>query len=236
MTLLPDELFAGSPARDSRFNVVEVWSQMKNIYDDDGLMTREFLHRQMHEEVNGLEIAARNITDFAETDWDLRMAIARQCWDEARHVDMFRETFEQRGGTIGEFPVLCFEFRILTKISSLIGRLGVQNRSFEAAGIQAIREAIEAAKVSGEKDLEQLFDTQLPDEIQHVRYANRWIRKLVERDPRQALELVRAVGQANAAFKIVAGDAVINVTLDDSIRSEAGFEDDAATLAAAGPR
>jgi uncharacterized ferritin-like protein (DUF455 family) len=234
MTLLPDELFAGPPARDSRFNVVEVWSQMNNIYDDHGMMTREFLHRQMHEEVNGLEIAARNITDFPDVDWDLRMAIARQCWDEARHVDMFRQTFEERGGVVGEFPVLCFEFRILTQIRSLIGRLTVQNRSFEAAGIQAIREALDAAKASGEKDLEELFDTQLPDEIQHVRYANRWIKKLVERDPRQALEIVRAVGQANAAFTIVAGEAVIHMTLDDGIRSEAGFDD--APVAAASPR
>ena len=112
----------------------------------------------------------------------------------------------------------------------------IQNRSFEAAGIQAIRDALESAKASGEEDLEQLFDTQLPDEIQHVRYANRWIKKLVERDPRQALEIVRAVGQANAAFKIVAGDAVIHMTLDDGIKIEAGFEDDAATHASAASR
>lgn len=221
---LPDTLFAEAPARDERFNVVDTWSEMENIYDDGGRMTSEFLHRQMHEEVNGLEIAARNITDFPDADWNLRMAIARQCWDEARHVDMFRRMFERRGGTVGEYPVLCFEFRILTRIPTLIGRLTVQNRSFEAAGIQAIREGLEAVTAAGETDLVELFDTQLPDEIQHVRYANTWIKRLVALDPRQALDIVRAVTQANAAFRMIAGEAALDITLDASMREEAGFE------------
>ena len=55
----------------------------------------EFLHRQMNEEVNGLEISARNLADFPDADWELRLAMARQCWDEARHVVMFRRCFER---------------------------------------------------------------------------------------------------------------------------------------------
>lgn len=220
---LDKTLFAEPPARDGRFSVVETWSEMENIYDDQGKMTKEFLHRQMHEEVNGLEIACRNITDFPDTPWALRLAIARQIWDEARHVDMFRRAFERRGGTVGEFPVLCFEYCILTKIDTLVGRLAVQNRSFEAAGIQAIGEGLEAVKAAGEADLAELFDAQLPDEIQHVRYANRWIQKLVADDPRRALDVVRAVTHANTTFRVVAGDAAIPITLTDELKTEAGF-------------
>lgn len=231
MSELDPELFADPPSRDARFHVVETWSEMDNIYDDQGKMAKEFLHRQMHEEVNGLEIACRNITDFPNADWSLRLAIARQIWDESRHVEMFRRAFVERGGTVGEFPVLCFEFRILTKIDSLIGRLTVQNRSFEAAGIQAIGEGLEAVKSAGEEDLVALFDAQLPDEIQHVRYANRWIRILVDRNPRNALDIVRAVSQANAAFHIVAGEAAIPIDLDDALKKEAGFLDDATAMA-----
>jgi uncharacterized ferritin-like protein (DUF455 family) len=225
VSVLPADLFADPPARDSRFHVVGVWSEMDNIYDDGGRMRKEFLHRQMHEEVNGLEIAARNLTDFPDADWDLRMSIARQCWDEARHVAMFRRSFEARGGTVGEFPVLCFEYRILTRIDTLIGRLAVQNRSFEAAGIQAIGEGLESVREAGEDDLVQLFDAQLPDEIQHVRYANRWIKTLVTREPRKTLDDVRAVSHANAAFRIVAGDAAIPIALDDALKNEAGFSE-----------
>lgn len=229
MTKLDPSLFTDGPARDGRFRVVEVWSEMENIYDDDGLMKREFLHRQMHEEVNGVEIAARNLSDFPDADWDLRMAIAKQCADESRHVEMFRRAYEVRGGVVGAHPVLCFEYRMVMRIETLLGRLAVQNRSFEAAGIQAIGEGLEAVREAGEHDLVELFDAQLADEIQHVRYANQWIEKLVARNGRVALDVVRGVMQANAAFKVIAGDAIIPMTLDESLMRETGLLQASAT-------
>ena len=63
---------------------------MANIPPEDPRHALEFLHRQMNEEVNSLEISARNLVDFQDADWELRLAMARQCWDEARHVVMFR--------------------------------------------------------------------------------------------------------------------------------------------------
>jgi uncharacterized ferritin-like protein (DUF455 family) len=213
-------LFADPPARDARFEVRDLWSEMENIWDDDGRMLVEFLHRQMNEEVNGLEIAARNLSDFPDADWDLRLAIARQCWDEARHVEAFRRLFERRGGVVGEYPVLNFEYRMAMAISTLIGRLAVQNRSFEAAGIQAIQDAL---RRTTETDLRELLDAQLADEIQHVRYGNHWVAELVRRDPRQAIDVVRAVTQANEAFRMVAGDALVELTLDDDMRREVGL-------------
>jgi len=222
MTLDP-RLFADGPARDERFTVREVWSEMTNLPDDDPRAMAEFLHRQMNEEVNGLEIAARNLSEFPEADWELRLCIARQCADEARHVDMFRRCMEARGGRVGDHPILNFQYRITTRIESLLGRLAVQNRSFEAAGIDAIQDGI--AQTS-EPDLRELLDAQLADEIQHVRYANHWTAVLAERGgARAAFELARAVGQANQALAIVAGGAMVRYPVDAELRREAGFSD-----------
>jgi uncharacterized ferritin-like protein (DUF455 family) len=217
----PDRrLFADPPVRDARFEVRQLWSEMENIWDDDGKMLVEFLHRQMNEEVNGLEIAARNLTDFPEADWDLRLAIARQCWDEARHVEAFRRLYERRGGAVGAYPVLNFEYRMATALPTLIGRLAVQNRSFEAAGIQAIQDAL---KRTTEEDLRELLEAQLADEVQHVRYANRWVTDLIRREPRRALDVVRAVSQANEAFRTVAGEAFVEIVLDEEMKRETGL-------------
>ena len=222
MTLDP-RLFADGPARDERFTVREVWSEMTNLPDDDPRAMAEFLHRQMNEEVNGLEIAARNLSEFPEADWELRLCIARQCADEARHVDMFRRCMEARGGRVGDHPILNFQYRITTRIESLLGRLAVQNRSFEAAGIDAIQDGI--AQTS-DPDLRELLDAQLADEIQHVRYANHWTAVLAERGgARAAFELARAVGQANQALAIVAGGAMVRYPVDAELRREAGFSD-----------
>ena len=223
MSDLDPELFAAPSTRDSRFEVVHVWSEMDNVWDDDGKMVVEFMHRQMNEEIDGLEIAARNLSDYPDAPWELRLAIARQCWDEARHVLAFRRCFERRGGAVGDHPVLNFEYRMITAIPTLIGRLAVQNRSFEAAGIQELGEVLAKATDSQEDDLMILFDAQLADEIQHVRYANVWIEELVRRDPRQALDIVRAVAQANRAFKTIAGEAAREVVLGNELKQEAGF-------------
>jgi uncharacterized ferritin-like protein (DUF455 family) len=179
----------------------------------------------MNEEINGMEISARNLADFPDADWELRMSMARQCWDEARHIVAFRRGFEQRGGRVGEYPVLNFQYRLITRIDSLVGRLAVQNRSFEAAGIDAIQSTIlESARGGGKTDLDELFDAQLPDEVQHVRYANVWVKKLMDRQgPRAILDLSRAVSQANEALKLVAGEGATTYPVADDIRREAGF-------------
>src|SRR5437867_333571 len=87
---LDPALFAEGPARDARFDVKNRWIEMFNTPGDHPLHEVEFTHRQMNEEVNGLECSARGLQDFPDADWDIRMRLARQCADEARHVRMFR--------------------------------------------------------------------------------------------------------------------------------------------------
>ena len=225
MSVLDPQLFGEPPARDARFRVRERWEQLDNLPAEHPQHQLEFLHRQMNEEVNGLEIAARNLSDFPEADWELRLAIARQCWDEARHIELFRAAFERCGGRIGQFAVMNFQYRIATRLESLLGRLTVQNRSFEAAGLDAIHDSIGKAR-EAEPELAELFDTQLADELQHVRYANEWVRRLVERGgARATFELVRAVAQADEALRRVAGDAGVRYPIADQLRREAGFSE-----------
>ena len=222
-----DSLFGSAPARDARFVVKEVRSELDNFPADHPEATREFLHRQMNEEIDGLEMSARNIADFPDAPWDLRMAMARQCWDEARHIEAFRRCFESRGATVGQYRVMNFQYRIIDRIDNLVGRLAVQNRSFEAAGIDAIQiEILERAKGAGEEDLVEFFDAQLADELQHVRYANVWIKRLTETaGPRALMQIARAVHAAQAALKIVAGDALMFYPVDGALRKEAGFDE-----------
>src|SRR5262245_9632434 len=97
----PDlNLFAPGPARDPRFDVKERWVDCVNFPMGDPRRAVEFLHRQMNEEVDSLESSARNLADFPQSDWEIRMHLARQCADEARHARMFRNLFEKRGGFV----------------------------------------------------------------------------------------------------------------------------------------
>jgi uncharacterized ferritin-like protein (DUF455 family) len=212
--------------RDPRFDVRRIWRDMENLPRDHPDVSQEFLHRQMNEEVESLEIAAQNIVDFPSADWDLRMQIARQCADEARHALAFRRLLEQRGGHVGQYPVLNFQYGLVTAIPTLIGRLAVANRSFEASGIDAIQDGIKSSRRKGDAAFVNLFDAQLADEVLHVRFANDWIRTLISREgPRAIMALARAIAQADTAFRQVALSDSVVYPVDAEIRREAGFTD-----------
>ena len=219
-------LFGPNPARDARFTAVDQWLDCVNLPDGHPEKVVEFLHRQMNEELNSVENCARNLADFPDADWGLRMKIARQCADEARHVLMFRAMFEERGGRVGQYPVMNFQYRIITKVDTLIGRLAVQNRTFEAEGVDAVEPAIETARQDGDLALADLYDSQLADEIGHVRFANEYIAQAAARHPREVMHVGRALDYAMRAFLQVMGDAADNVRygVNQQGRIEAGFQ------------
>lgn len=219
-------LFGPEPARDGRFDVRERWAECENLPDDHPDKKLEFLHRQLNEEINGLENSARCLSDFPDAAWEIRMHVARQCADEARHALMFRRLLEARGGRIGGWPVMNFQYRIINQIDHLSGRLAVQNRAFEAEGIDAIRFGIDDCKRSGDDEMGALLEAQLADEIGHVRYANDWLRAEIRKDPAVALRVARALTRSAEAFHEVMGEEGSNVVkylADPEGRLEAGF-------------
>lgn len=227
-------LLAEGPARDSRFTVAERWVDCVNFPGGHPLRELEFLHRQMNEEVDSLESCARNLFDFPQENWELRLGLARQCSDEARHAAMFRRLLETRGGSVGEYPVLNFQYRIITAIRSLTGRMAVQNRAFEAGGLDAIAVGIEDARRRADGEMMELLETQHADEIAHVRFANDWIRTKTQEDPRVVLQIGAALSIASRAFVHVMGPegtAGIKHPADVDGRQEAGFTESEVKMA-----
>ena len=137
-----------------------------------------------------------------------------------------------RGGKVGQYPVLNFQYRIIRSIPSLIGRLAVANRGFEASGIDAIQDGIESSRRKDDVEFLNLFDQQLADEVQHVRFANVWIKKRIERDGgRAVMALARAIAHADEAFKRIVGDGGVTYPLAEEIRREAGFSEEEISMA-----
>ncbi len=198
-------LFAGDPARDARFVVKERWIECENLPGDHPLHKVQFFHRQMNEEVDSLEASAQTLLDFPAAAWELRLALARQCADEARHAMAYRAQVERRGGYVGQFPVMNFQYRIITARTDVISRLVIQNRSFEAGGLDAIAYGVEEAHRTGDHELAEFYEAQLADEIAHVRFANEWIRKALKEDPRTLLRMGVSLSAAAEAFRQVMG-------------------------------
>lgn len=181
------------PAREPIFTVVDTDAEMEDWPDMSEQARREKLHRHMNNEMGALEIAAQCLVDFTDAPWPLRMQLARQAADESRHVLILQRRLKEIGGREGEFPVANFEWGVTGMIDDLPGRLAVQNRTFEAGLIDLLGVLKNKWREAGDDTTADLLDGILADEIAHVRFANRWIRRLTEENPRVLLQVARAI-------------------------------------------
>jgi hypothetical protein len=192
------------PAREACFTVVHSDAEMQDWPDMSPLARRERLHRHMNNEVGGLEIAAQMLVDFPEAPWELRLQLARQCWDETRHVQLLRRRLEALGGRKGEVPISNFEWTVTSSLDSIAGRLAVQNRTFEAGQMDIVGKVVDDWRSAGDEETATVLEGILADEIQHVRFANQWIRRLAAEDKRVLLSVAVAVRFLAAASSALA--------------------------------
>jgi uncharacterized ferritin-like protein (DUF455 family) len=163
----------------------------------------------LNTEVQSLEIAVQSLADFPEAPWELRMQQARQCWDEARHAQLIERQLVAHGGYAGEFPIINYDWGVACALQTLTARLAVQNRTVEAGEMDLLQQLRETWTMAQEHETAAVMDGILADEIQHVRFANQWIKHETRRNPRVVLEVVAAlafVRTVTAAFTPVAGE------------------------------
>lgn len=198
------------PAREECFRIARTDMEMEEYARDTDAGRREMLHRHMSNEVTSLDIAAQCIVEFPDAPWPLRMELARQCWDETRHVMVLLRRLVELGGRKGEFPISVFEWSVTSAIGDLPGRLATQNRTFEAGAMDIVgglaREMREQLKDDATADI---LEGILADEVHHVRFANRWIKRLASEDKRVLMRVaaaVRFLSAANAMLQARGGD------------------------------
>jgi uncharacterized ferritin-like protein (DUF455 family) len=181
------------PAREECFTVVELHKDLHDYDDMSAISQRQRLHRHMHNEMQTLEIVAQSLADFPDAPWELRMQIARQCWDETRHSAILYRRLREMGGRKGEFPVMNYEWGVTQLLESLAARLAVQQRTFEGGEMDLLRQQVGMWTAAGDLDTAALMDALLADEVQHVRYANRWLKQMARENPRTLLQVASGV-------------------------------------------
>jgi uncharacterized ferritin-like protein (DUF455 family) len=197
------------PARDSCFHVVWRDAEMAEHQEMDEVGRRELVHRHMTNEITSLDIAADCIATFPDAPWELRMELARQCWDESRHVRVLHRRLQEMGGHKGEFPISVLEWSVTCALDNLPGRLTTQNRSLEAGAMDIVGALHRAMREFGDDKTADVLEGILADEVQHVRFANRWLKKMAQSDPRVLMKIasaVRFLAAANEKFQIKEGE------------------------------
>ncbi|MDJ0865390.1 MAG: DUF455 family protein [Myxococcota bacterium] len=184
------------------------------------LQLRLQLHGIFVGELQALEAAGRTLWDFPDAPWEFKMNMARQCWDEARHVQAFEKLIEHVGGEVGEFPENTFLYEVACAEDPVLRVAGV-NRCLEGLACDAFRSLIEYGREAGDEVLAQALDFVLADELTHVRFGSAWVREFTRDDPERAERTREFQRETDRRFAFGGGRYVAR---ED--RREAGFTDE----------
>jgi uncharacterized ferritin-like protein (DUF455 family) len=160
-------------------------------------VARQLMHGIFVGEIQALEGAGRTVWDFDDTEapFALKLDMARQCWDEARHTEISVKLGEWMGTEIGEFAENAFLYEAACNPDPVLRLTGV-NRALEGLAIDVFNSMREFGIASGDPVLTFCEDWMLADEVTHVKMGSDWLRRLTENDPERrarALEFQRVV-------------------------------------------
>jgi uncharacterized ferritin-like protein (DUF455 family) len=206
--------------------------RIENEEAPDG--ARGLMHSIFVGEIQALEGAGRTCWDFdtgdgrEEAPFALKLDMARQCWDEARHVEISCKLNEHMGSEIGEFGEQVLLYEAACNPDPVLRLTGV-NRALEGLAIDVFNTMRDFGAATTDPVLYFCEDWMLADEVTHVKMGSDWLRRLTDTDPerrQQALEFQRAVDKL-FSFGGFRGEEEENpVHLARKFRSLAGFSED----------
>jgi len=183
------------------------------------LQLKTQLHGIFVGELQAMEAAGRTIWDFPEAPWDFKMNMARQAWDEARHIQIFEKLMDHAGAEIGQYPESTFLFETSCHDDPVLRVTGV-NRCLEGLACDAFRSLIDYGKEVGDHKIAQSLDFVLADELTHVRFGSEWSREFTKDDPARAKRAKDFQRKTDRAFSFSGRE------LAREERLEAGFTND----------
>lgn len=191
---------------------------------------RQLMHGIFMGEIQALEGAGRTCWDFDddEAPFPLKLDMARQCWDEARHTEISLKLNEHMGTEVGEFAEATFLYEASCNPDPVLRLTGV-NRALEGLAIDVFNTMREFGQLSSDPVLEFCEDWMLADEVTHVKMGSDWLRRLTEDDPERrqaALDFQRVVDKlfSLGGFR---GDAEESpIKLARQFRRMAGFSEE----------
>jgi uncharacterized ferritin-like protein (DUF455 family) len=196
---------------------------------------RSLMHGIMVGEIQALEGAGRTAHDFAAGDgsgdtipFELKLDMARQAWDEARHVEISAKLSDWMGTELGDFVENTVLFEAACSNDPILRLAGV-NRALEGLAIDVFTQMKEFGDIAGDPFLEFCEDWMLADEVTHVKMGSDWLRKVTEKDPdrrAKALEFQQVVDKL-FSFGGARGETEESpIGLARRFRELAGFTDD----------
>jgi uncharacterized ferritin-like protein (DUF455 family) len=199
------------------FNVLMNVGNPRPGTESGDLQLKLRLHGIFVGELQALEAAGRTVWDFPEAPWEFKMNMARQCWDEARHVQIYEKLMDRAGAAAGDYPESTFLFEVSCHDDPVMRVTGV-NRCLEGLACDVFRSLMDFGRETGDEVLEQAVDYVLADELTHVRFGSDWVKEFTKNDPARAQRAKDFQREVDTRFSFGGGRRIAR---ED--RLEAGF-------------
>ncbi len=163
---------------------------------------RALMHGIFVGEIQALEGAGRTCWDFTtgeEAPFELKLDMARQAWDEARHVEISLKLSDWMGSEIGQYAENTVLFQAACSNDPVLRLAGV-NRALEGLAIDVFTTMKEFGEIAGDPYLEFCEDWMLADEVTHVKMGSDWLRKITENDPERRKKALEFQGVVDKMF------------------------------------
>jgi uncharacterized ferritin-like protein (DUF455 family) len=192
--------------------------------------SRSLMHGIFVGEIQALEGAGRTCFDFDEDDapFQLKLDMARQCWDEARHCEISVKLSDHMGTDIGEYGESAFLFAAACNPDPVLRLCGV-NRALEGLAIDVFSSMKEFGETAQDPVLTFCEDWMLADEVTHVKMGSDWLRRLTADDLERrdrALEFQRTVDKVFSLGGFRGEDDDNPIQITRRFRELAGFSEE----------
>jgi uncharacterized ferritin-like protein (DUF455 family) len=214
--------------------------------DEAPVFIKSNMHGIFMGEMQALEAAGRSAWDFTDDEqlpWKFQLDMARQCWDETRHVEIYSALLDHVDGRIGEFNENLFLFEFGCSDDPAERVVGV-NRCLEGLALDVFNDTIRFGKIADDECIWRSVDYVAADEVTHVRFGQVWSKALTENDPERRKKVVEFQRKVDRAFSLgglrgsydgANQEAFLPLAVE--LRKLAGFTDeDIADVAGAGPK
>ena len=233
-TKIEDSIFDPRNARLQEIQATEGGNNLRHDSAQSPDAARALMHGIFVGEIQALEGAGRTCWDFDigtdqdEVPFELKLDMARQCWDEARHCEISIRLNDHMGTDIGEFNENVFLFEAACNEDPVLRLTGV-NRALEGLAIDVFNTMRDFGEISHDPILRFCEDWMLADEVTHVKMGSDWLRKITANDKERqakALDFQRTVDKlfSLGGFRGEHDDAPVH--LAKKFREQAGFTDD----------
>ncbi|MFO0555941.1 MAG: DUF455 family protein [Polyangiaceae bacterium] len=144
----------------------------------------ELLHTFLHHELQAAELMAWALVAFPDAPEEARRGLVRIHGDEVRHMRMYVAALRELGVAPGDLPVRDWFWERVPRVTSIDAFFATLGIGFEGANLDHAVRFEKRLRDAGDERAARVQAVVGREEIEHVRFALRWLR---ETSPRLSL-------------------------------------------------